>query len=202
MDDPLTFPRHLPSAGLQASGDRTARIVSGQKTQRLHSRTAAGGVGIAARRAMVFRHSRTSLPGATSGKWATSSCGTIAAPCTAVIPSTPHRAAFCIVPRSRAKPAPPREPLRLEKARRSPNRSGAAVPDLSDLLCEPGQYLDSRAIDEGGPQTQQYAARTRVLGIRHSLRFVPTDRRLDRRQIRAASDPVGVLRDGWDHQRF
>ena len=56
VDDPVEISRHLSPAGMQASGDRSPRIVSGTKTQRLHSRAAARGIRIFARRTMVFCH--------------------------------------------------------------------------------------------------------------------------------------------------
>ena len=88
-----------------------------------------------------------SSPGSTSGGSAISCCGTTAAPCIGATRSTPRHGASCIAPRSRAARARPDA-----QAQRLQHGPADHLPDVPDPLCGPGQHLDRRAADQGGPR--------------------------------------------------
>src|SRR5690349_24774504 len=98
----------------------------------------------------------TNTPGLINGSPATWCYGTIAAPCTGATRLNRPRAGFCTALRSRARRALPRDdrPTTFEanaseaRVERSPDGSGAALPDVHDPLYQSGQHLDDRAADE------------------------------------------------------
>ncbi len=173
-DDPRTSPGAIPTPGgacfISAAG---AMRISWGLNLRIPRRCSTNcGITSLAR----------SSPGSTSGGSAISCCGITAVPCIGATRSTPRPGASCTERRSRV--ARRRSNALAQRLQHGPYDH---LPDVPDPLCGSGQHLDGRAADQGRPQPKQYPARPGFFGIRLSVRAIPADRRLFRRQIRCTA---------------
>ena len=136
VDDPVTSPGRLSSAGLHASGDRTARVVSRPPAQRVYRRAAAARNPKRCSTSCGSTRRATNSPGTTNGRSATWCCGTIAAPCTGAIRSIrlpPHPASHA----DQGRGAPIRVSAAQQPARTASRRRSLFSPPrvVLGLLC-------------------------------------------------------------------